>query len=116
MRRLTNACEVSSNQLVGMTTSHTLTCFFSRCFYEKSWALFPKPSIFKAAKHEKVFMMGEEKERTPNYKCRGLRWSGVKPQEEEKALSKVIDVKESYNFRPYSYKPRRVPTFYLKQS
>lgn len=44
-------------------------------------------------------------------------WFKVKPEEEWKPLSKVIDVKKRYNFRPYSYTPRGVtPKLFYAQS
>lgn len=44
-----------------------------------------------------------EKEKTSHYKPRGLRWSGLKLEEEGKAMSKVTDLEKSYSFWPYSY-------------
>lgn len=57
-----------------------------------------KSTKLKAVKPEKVIIDGVEKEKTSQYKPRGRRWSSVKPEEERKALSKVIDVEKSYNF------------------
>lgn len=96
------------NSIGGMNLSHTWTRLSFICFYGRGSEPCPKPVEYKAVKPEKVIIDGAEKEKTSHYKPRGLRWYYVMPEEEGKALSKVVDVEKNYNFRPYSYTPHGV--------
>lgn len=58
---------------------------------------------FKVVQCKMAIIDQVKKEKTSQYKPRGLRWSGVKPQEERKPLSNVIDIEKSYNQWLYSY-------------
>lgn len=72
---------------------------------------------FKAVKSEKLIINGEEKEKTSHYKPRGLRWFGLKAEENKKTLSKVIDVEKNNGFPLCFYMLHGVtPVFFYAES
>lgn len=60
-------------------------------------ASFVQMSLWESELCEKLIVDGEKKKKTPLYKPRGLRWSGVKAID-KKSLSGIIDVEKSYIF------------------
>lgn len=66
----------------------------------------------KAIKPKKVIANRVEREKTSNYKPRGLRWSGVKATD-KKTLSRFINVDKNYNFQPYYIYPSQVTPLLL---
>lgn len=56
--------------------------------------LSPKSVELKAVKPKKVMVNGEEREKTSDYKPRGLRWSGMKGAEKN-TLSMIIGVRRT---------------------
>lgn len=73
--------------------------FLQISVWERFGAISPVLHEFEPVKTQRVVTYGIEREKTTHHK------SVVKPEEERKPLSKIIDIGKSLNVRPYAYKP-----------
>lgn len=106
----TNARTISSFRSVDMMSSLTLMRPFFKWSCRKDLGLSHKPVEFEVVKIVKVIVDVGEWEKTLHNKPGSLRWFIVKTPG-MKALSRVIDVEKSYNFRPYSYNLTTLPHY-----
>lgn len=92
---------------------HANTVFLQVFLWEWFVSLSPKPTQLDAVEMIEVEEDGEiVKKPNRSYQPRALRWSGMK-QNNTKNLSKVIDIKKNFNFRPYAFASRGIPEIQL---